>query len=97
MKSLLKNSKKKDKECVSKEDLAEIAYVFSKTNKSKRKCLMCGKMFNSSGPFNRRCRKCARVVKLGRRDVGYTPLVYKIASSGYSEGINFDEFVNFRD
>ncbi len=97
MRSLVKNSKKRDKECVSKEDLAEIASLFSKNDKSKRKCLMCGKMFNSNGPFNRRCRKCNRVVKLGRRDVGYTPLVYKVSSSGYNEGINFDEFITISD
>ena len=34
--------------------------VFSKLEKDKKKrsCLMCGKMFNSNGPHNRRCRAC---------------------------------------
>ncbi len=38
----------------------EMNIVFSKLKKEKKKrsCLMCGKLFNSNGPHNRRCQSC---------------------------------------
>ena len=49
-----------------------IMVVISK-GKKKRVCLVCNRMFMSSGPFNRRCSRCCRHVV-----VDYHPLVHKV-------------------
>lgn len=41
--------------------------------KKKRVCLVCNRLFMSSGPFNRRCSKCCRHIV-----VDYSPIVYKV-------------------
>ena len=43
----------------------------------KRSCLMCGKMFTSKGPYNRRCAKCARLIDVRNKDSFYTCSEYK--------------------
>ncbi|MGR3220960.1 MAG: hypothetical protein ACUZ8H_14245 [Candidatus Anammoxibacter sp.] len=53
--------------------------------KKKRSCLMCGKMFTSCGPFNRRCSKCSRLVEFGKGGCVNMPHVYKLSSRDSGE------------
>lgn len=45
----------------------------------KRTCLMCNKLFNSKGPFNRRCPRCNRLVSLRGNGNFYETYIYKIS------------------
>ncbi len=50
-----------------------------KNVRKKRSCLMCGEMFISNGPFNRRCSKCSRLVDLGKGSLN-NPTVYRFTT-----------------
>ena len=57
------------------------------TNKSvkKRTCLMCGKMFKSNGPYNRRCGKCSRLIEIRNKDSFYVQDEYKVSCNDRDE------------
>ena len=65
--------------------------LFSKNIKKKRSCLMCGKMFVSNGPYNRRCPKCNRAVELGKGSNLNMPHVYKVSHQNTREMIRLKE------
>ncbi len=65
MKSLVENDESKGKP-ESIEDSMIASFRPVKPEKKKRTCLLCGKLFNSAGPFNRRCQRCSRLVSLGK-------------------------------
>ncbi len=44
----------------------------------KRKCLMCGKMFNSKSKGNRRCQGCSKIAKYRCANNMFYP-IYKIS------------------
>ncbi len=45
--------------------------------RKKRSCLMCGKIFDSKGVFNRRCLKC----KKSKKADPFEPTVYKFTDT----------------
>lgn len=67
-----------DKSCVNDEDEAIVKAFLSKirNQRKRRTCLMCGAVFDSSGPYNRRCRRCARLIEKERCEFNM-PYVYK--------------------
>lgn len=67
--------------------------LFSGNDKKKRSCLMCGKMFDSNGPFNRRCPKCNRLVELGKGSGVSMPHVYKVSPKESDEFIKLNDLV----
>ncbi len=62
MESKLKKETRKYKTKNNKDEVLNALVAGTIDVKKKRSCLMCGKMFNSSGPGNRRCPKCSRLV-----------------------------------
>lgn len=65
--------------------------MFAENIKKKRSCLMCGKMFVSNGPYNRRCPKCNRAVELGKGGSLSMPHVYKVSHQNASEMIKLKD------
>lgn len=53
--------------------------IYTKNTAKKRTCLMCGKMFKSNGPFNRRCAKCSRLIEVRNKDSFYVQDEYKVS------------------
>ncbi|HHT9137355.1 MAG TPA: hypothetical protein ACFYEK_08960 [Candidatus Wunengus sp. YC60] len=50
-----------------------------------RRCLMCGKMFASKGPHNRRCKVCDTRIDQAAENTFYEPDRYSYSSGGSSE------------
>lgn len=103
MKSLIKNSatikksEKKENFTPKFQNRTTVDAVPKRNLKTKRSCLMCGNMFSSKGPFNRRCSRCSRIVDLGRRDAGNAPFVYKLGSKGNDEFLDLSEYITSKD
>lgn len=97
MKSLTRNIKKKSNKFCSGKYSKEEVFAIENHAKKKRTCLMCGKMFRSNGPFNRRCPKCQRSVSSGRLGCFNVPSIYRFA---YGETDNIDlpeNIVNYKE
>ena len=47
------------------------------SQRKRRACLMCGNIFDSSGPFNRRCPNCTRLVNKDLAEFNM-PYVHKV-------------------
>ncbi len=60
--------------------------------KKKRSCLMCGVLFNSNGPQNRRCKRCNHLVetrsKFGASDIP----VFKYVNIPNSNNASWDYY-----
>ncbi|MGR3319800.1 MAG: hypothetical protein ACUZ8O_15140 [Candidatus Anammoxibacter sp.] len=54
----------------------------SNIEKKERSCLMCDKMFNSKGPYNRRCPLCEKSIILRKRDGDDVGNAYRISPTG---------------
>lgn len=63
---------------------------FAKSIKKKRVCLMCGKIFNSAGAYNRRCSKCERLLKIRKSDKNNETPVYKVLQESNASNFNWD-------
>ena len=78
MKSLTKSKNLElNAHCI--KDRASIKTSTKKTALKKRTCLMCNKLFNSKGPFNRRCPRCNRLISLRGNGNFHDTYVYKFA------------------
>lgn len=73
------NENGNDKFDVNDEDEAIVKAFLSKikNQRKRRTCLMCGNIFDSSGPYNRRCTGCNRLVEKERCEFNM-PYVYKV-------------------
>jgi len=91
MKSLVGNGKKAKKSEEDYEDYETSEYLPVKSAKKKRSCLLCGTFFNSTGPFNRRCPRCSRLVSLGKGGDFSDTLTYRIANGKSSSFSMFSE------
>lgn len=58
------------------EEMDEI--ILRNTNKKERACLMCGRLFMSSGPNNRRCPVCDRKIEVAADATYWVPTVYSV-------------------
>ena len=69
--------------CNRKDEDSDIE-LMTKSNiiKKKRSCLMCNNMFNSKGPYNRRCPLCEKSIILRKRDGDDVDSGYRISPSG---------------
>lgn len=47
-----------------------------RSSKGVRACLMCGRVFRSDGPHNRRCPRCNYLLEHAREGTYYEPRVY---------------------
>lgn len=65
-----------------------------KTVKKKRSCLLCGKAFNSTGPFNRRCPRCSRLVALGKAGNFSDTATYRVGNRSSAVSF-FDDYTNY--
>ncbi len=63
-----------------------------KSIRKKRSCLMCGSLFNSKGPHNRRCNKCDRLLKLKRKDGLKDIRVFKYMANGKNQSTNLCDY-----
>lgn len=73
---------------------ADATCCFIKNHKKSRSCLMCGKMFFSKGPYNRRCPKCSRLVySRTRNGTLFIPFKFQVKSISVNNFID-DDFLN---
>jgi len=87
-KAISKNEKKRTPE-MARNRLA----MFSDDTKKRRSCLMCDKMFNSSGPFNRRCPKCNRIAEMGKGGTLSKAHVYKVSTGDLNDFAKLNDFI----
>ena len=65
--------------------------------KKKRSCLLCGKLFLSDGSFNRRCKSCAKLVVLRRKDYFEDPYMHKVSHGNEVEALDYSFTINSID
>ncbi len=85
MKSLVNKKERKHFKNIEDDGLHNGVASMSMQERKQRTCLMCGKMFNSKGPYNRRCPKCAHLVESKIKSGLDLPRVYKIAYNDMSK------------
>ncbi len=56
-----------------------------KFKRRKRTCLMCGRTFNSQGPYNRRCPRCNYLLDHAREGTYYEPTTYRVEHRQFSD------------
>ncbi len=52
--------------------------IYYRNLQRKRSCLMCGKMFDSKSPGNRRCPRCASSLMRSFTNIVNTDYIYKM-------------------
>ncbi len=51
---------------------------------------MCGKIFISQGPYNRRCSRCQRKINLSSDSSSYIPKMYSFAVYNYNNEMDIN-------
>lgn len=98
MRTLVKrNRKKRDKPDYASRKTEAADNFLSTRIKKRRSCLMCGKMFHSNGPFNRRCSDCNRLVEVGKGRGIEMPHVYKVKSSALDDMLDRKDFIDVKE